>query len=977
MKKIYLLFLIAAAASFSYLQFHKSNTKKIINEASMAPVQGVYDDPYAAYEFRFNMIAGKKKYIDPLARYRAIEYSKKFLRKKDPNNLSTISSWNSIGPGNIGGRIRSILVRPSSSSTILIGAVAGGVWKSTNGGTSWTPEMDNYNPIAISTMVNNGDTVYAGTGEGWGNVDAVYGGGIFKSTDFGSTWTILSSTTGTNVSDFRNVLKIAIDPSNNIYAVTKDYNSKDGAGAYTLNGGLYKSSDGGATWQGINPTSFSTNYFNGCDVIPISSSVILFATKSNGATLGGIYKTTDGGTTWNQITSGLPSTNYDRIAMAQDPNNANNIVAVFQSTDISAAGDAGLKGIYKSTDGGTTWAALGTPPKITSTGGLSYLGSQGWYGNIIAIDPNNSSNIYVGGVDDMKSTNGGSSWSQLTYWDSYYGNPVVHADHHAFGFIKGSANTVFDCNDGGIYKTTNGGSNWTSLNNGLAITQFYGGAVYPTGNIFYGGAQDNGHLLYSSGTSWNEVVGGDGGYAAIDQSNSNIAYEEYTNLQMSRTTDGGTHWYTSTTGLTDAGDNSASLFIAPFALEPENSSILIAGSNRVWLTFNKATSWTDSSAVLSASNNISAVTVVNSTSPYLGFAGTTDGKIFKCTNITGNSAGETWTDITPTGNNGAYVRRIVVDLTNKQNIYACYSGYNNDGITPSRHIYYSTNQGTSWTDVSGDLPDVPVHSLVIDSQNSQVLYIGTEIGVYQSTNGGANWVHTGTGMASYVPVDELVRQTGTNMLFAFTHGRSVFETANPLPVELGTFTYTVNEGMVELFWKTITEINNYGFEIERKIADNPSVSSTQNQTDEGWTQIGFVKGGQTTLTPKQYSFIDENPTGGNKFIYRIKQIDNNGTYKYSNPIEVELSISKFALQQNFPNPFNPTTTIRYSIPQNALVTIKVYDISGKEVATLANDMETQGNHNIEFNASKLASGIYFYRIQSGNYSDTKKLILLK
>lgn len=198
-----------------------------------------------------------------------------------------------------------------------------------------------------------------------------------------------------------------------------------------------------------------------------------------------------------------------------------------------------------------------------------------------------------------------------------------------------------------------------------------------------------------------------------------------------------------------------------------------------------------------------------------------------------------------------------------------------------------------------------------------------------------------------------------------------------LPVELSSVNYTVNEGTVELYWKTITEVNNYGFEIERKSINNIQSTANQNQSDEGWTQVGFVKGSQTSLTPKQYSFVDDNPTGGNNFSYRIKQIDNNGTYKYSNPINVQLTITKFALQQNYPNPFNPTTTIRYSLPQNSFVSIKVYDIAGKEIATLANEEQSQGNHNIEFNASNLASGIYFYRIQTGNYTDTKKLILLK
>ncbi len=977
MKKIILLSVLFFIASFIYFNKDNKPHKKVFTASLQAPIQGLEDDPYAAFEYRYNMVAGKNKYLDPLARQRAIDYSKKFLMKKNPNDVTTISSWSSIGPGNIGGRIRSILIRPSNSSTILIGAVAGGVWKSTNSGTSWTSEMDSNNPIAISCMVNKGDTVYAGTGEGWGNSDGVYGGGIYKSTDFGSTWSLLSSTTGLSIHNFRNVLKIAIDPSNNIYAVTKDFNYKDGVGSYTTNGGLFMSSDGGSTWTKISSTSSSTNYFNGCDVVPISTSVILFATQNNGSTLGGIYRTTDSGTTWNIVTSGLPSTSYQRIALAQNPNSANTVFAVFQSTDNSAGGDAGLKGIFKSTDAGATWTTLTKPPKITSTGGLSYLGTQGWYGNVIAVDPNNSNNIYVGGVDDMKSTNGGASWSQLTYWDSYFGTPVVHADHHAFAFIPGTANTVFDGDDGGIYKTTSGGSSWTSLNNGLAITQFYSGAVYTTGNKFYGGAQDNGHLLYSSGTNWTEVVSGDGGYAAIDQSNSNIAYEEYTYLQMSKTTNGGTTWFTSTTGLTDAGSSSASLFIAPFALNPENSSILIAGSNRVWLSFNKAVSWTDSTSILAASNNISAVTIVNSASPYLGFAGTTNGKIFKCANLTGSPGSEIWSDITPTGNNGAYVRRIVVDLNNKQHIYACYSGYNNDGLTPTRHIYYSTDQGTSWTDKSGDLPDVPVHSLVIDTLNSQTLYIGTETGVYQSTNGGTNWINTSTGMAAYVPVDELVRQTGTNNLFAFTHGRSAFETSAPLPVELSALNYKVEDENVRLNWETATEINNYGFEIERELTSSQQSFDNQNKNAENWTKIGFIKGNGTTSSPIQYSFVDENPVGGNSFSYRIKQIDNNGTFKYSNTINVLLAPSKFILRQNFPNPFNPTTTIKYSLPQNSFVSLKVYDITGKEVANLVNEQELIGNHSVEFNASSLASGIYFYRIKTGNYSDTKKLILLK
>ncbi len=973
MKKIIVLFVVFLIIGIRYT--HKYETPTVLKRynAPKPPMQGDRDNPYAAMLFRYKMIVGRKQFLDPLARQRAIDYSKKFLMKKNPNDLTTISSWNALGPGNIGGRIRSILVRPSNANTILIGAVAGGVWKSTDGGSSWAAEMDNDNPIAIDCMANNGDTVYAGTGEGWGNVDAVYGGGIYKSTDFGSTWTLLSSTVGGNVWNFRDVLKLAFDPNGNIYAVTKAYNNKDGVGSYLSNGGLYESRDGGSTWNSISSSmSFSSNYFNGCDAIPITSTTILFATENNGTTLGGIFKTTDGGTTWTQITSGLPSTNYQRIAFAQNPDTANTVYAVIQSTDNSSGGDAGLKGIYKSTDAGSTWSALTKPSNISSTGSLSYLGDQGWYGNVIAVDPNNTANIYVGGVDMMKSTDWGNSWSQLTYWDASYGTPVIHADHHAITFVPGSSGVVYAGDDGGIQKSTDGGASWTSLNNGLAITQFYGGAVYPSGTTYYGGAQDNGHLLYNgSGTSWTEVVGGDGGYAAIDQSNSNVAYEEYTYLQMSKTTDGGITWNTCTTNLSDAGSGSTALFIAPFDIDPETDTVLIAGGQSVWLSTSGANSWSASSGVLSSGQLVSAVTAVNSSSPYLGFAGTTDGKVFKCTSMTGS--GDTWTEITPTNNNGAYVRRIVVDLSNKNHVYVCYSGYNNDGVTPTRHIFYSTDQGTSWTDVSGDLPDVPVHSLVIDPNNSSDLYIGTETGVYQSTNGGTNWVNTSTGMPSYVPVDELVRQTGTNSLFAFTHGRSAFNTTAPLPVELTTFASTVSNGEVILNWKTETELNNYGFEIERQtINNNHSVLSANP-----WQDIGFVKGSGTSNSPKQYSFVDKNPVNGTNFQYRIKQIDNSGKYKYSNAISVEILPTDFSLYQNYPNPFNPTTTIKYSLPVSSKVVLKVYDISGREISTLVNEVKDAGTYEAQFNGSSLASGVYFYRLQAKNYTETKKFVLLK
>lgn len=865
--------ILITSFAVSFLLFSPSR----INPPSATPTQGVKDNPYGAMDFRYQMIAGNNGLIDPAARLRAADHSRRFNQPQLLKSGAALS-WSSVGPGNIGGRIRAIAINPANPQQILIGSVSGGIWKTTNGGSSWSPKLDAGTQIAIGCMVldpSNNSIVYAGTGEGWGNSDAVYGGGIYKSTDYGDSWTLLSSTSSTW--NFKNVLQLAFDNSGNLYAVTKATNIKHNAGIYYQNGGLFKSTNGGTLWTKISSTTLSTNFFNGTDVCPFTAQTILFAVNANGSTPGGIYRTTDAGTNWTKVTSGLPSSNYRRIAFARDPSAANTVYAVFQDSS-GASPTYGLNGIYKTTDAGSSWTKLTSPSTLVSTGNKSYLGSQGWYNNVIAVDPKNSNNIYVGGVDMMKSTNKGTSWSQLTYWHTYYGNPFVHADHHAIAFDPVTANVLYSGNDGGIFKSTNGGSTWVDLNNGLPITQFYGGAVSYSGTAYHGGTQDNGHLSYNgSGTNWSMIYGGDGGYAAVDQSNSNVAYEEYVYLAMHKTKDAGNSWWECLNGLTDAKNSSLCLFIAPFSMNPQNTRVLIAGSDKVWITADSTNTWTKSSSTaLSSGYKISAVTVVGATANYLGFAGTTNGKIFKCTSLNPASGYELWTEITPTGNLGSWVRRIVVDLADNQKIYACYSGYKNS--TPANHIYYSSNQGTNWTDISSNLPDVPVHSLVIHPSIPTTLYIGTETGVYETTNRGGSWTNATSGMPTYVPVDELVVQKSTNKIYAFTHGRSAF--VSTLPTAVG-------------------------------IADN------------------------------------------------------------------ETTIKDFNLSQNYPNPFNPYSTINYQVPVSAFVELKVFDITGKEVAVLVNEEKPSGKYSVIFDAGQLSAGVYFYRLKTNGFSDTKKLILLK
>jgi hypothetical protein len=197
----------------------------------------------------------------------------------------------------------------------------------------------------------------------------------------------------------------------------------------------------------------------------------------------------------------------------------------------------------------------------------------------------------------------------------------------------------------------------------------------------------------------------------------------------------------------------------------------------------------------------------------------------------------------------------------------------------------------------------------------------------------------------------------------------------PLPVELSLFTATISGSDVRLSWKTETEINNYGFEVERQVTHSMNVANYQ--IGGSWEKIGFVNGSGNANSPKEYSFRDQRPTGGNKFLYRLKQIDNDGQFEYSDIVEVEIVPVKFELSQNYPNPFNPSTTIRFSLPVQTHLKINIYNMLGELVKTLSEGTYEPGYYSVSFDAAELSSGTYIYRIESENFTETKKMILLK
>ena len=325
------------------------------------------------------------------------------------------------------------------------------------------------------------------------------------------------------------------------------------------------------------------------------------------------------------------------------------------------------------------------------------------------------------------------------------------------------------------------------------------------------------------------------------------------------------------------------------------------------------------------------------------FAGTYAGGVFLSTDN-----GTSWTAI----NSGLTNTNVRAFAVSGLNLFAGTSG----------GVFLSTNNGTSWTEVNSGLTDTYVFELAVSGLN---LFTGTSGGVFLSTNNGTSWTVVNSGLTNTAVLALAV--SGSN-LFAGTRGGGVWRRPldEMIPVELTSFAASVQENKVVLNWATATETNNQGFEIERKLFGS------------NYEKIGYVTGFGTTTELKSYSFKDENITSG-KYSYRLKQIDFDGTFEYSNVIEVEVDFTpkEYTLYQNYPNPFNPSTTISFSIPEGSFVTLKIYDMLGREVAILISEELSSGTYSQQWNAVGLAGGIYFYSLQAGSFVETMKLVLLK
>ena len=770
MKKILSAFVIIAAALLLTTHLKKSETEENKREA-FEEEAAEQDGIQLAQEQDFrNTVDIKLGYVPKerlVAASEKMESERKAMRL-NPSLRTNALTWAERGPnsdvtgpsngntrannGITSGRIRAIWVdlADGTNKTVWVGGIEGGIWKTTDitaSPATWTPVNDFMGSLAIASICqdpNNTNIMYAGTGEKAINLDAVRGGGVWKSTDHGLTWNLLANTTS-----FWNVSKIACDANSRVYVATM------GNGA-----GLERSSDGGANWTNIAPAGLNAAITD----MKISSTGrmhIICGYYSGWFDINpaGYRFSDDFGTastpTWAASTSSFGSPTYNcELGVSGNILYALNSNSSFQTTPI-----------YKSTDGGVNWATTTTsPPAASGTNDLS--SGQAWYNIAVAVDPANGNNVIAGGLNCYRSTDGGATWTQTSTWVGTSGQ-YVHADQH---FAVWNGSQVLVASDGGVFYSADAGVTFRDRNAGLRLKQFYSCAIHPTTpNYFLGGAQDNGvHQLTSAGLGSSvEVTGGDGALVHIDQDQPQYQFGSYVYNQYRRSTDGGNTWssvnYSSSIGS----------FINPSDYDDYNNKLYAAGGTGQYVRWENpqtGNTFTLVSVPALYRNNITHVMV----SPYTGnrvFLGTGAGKVFRVDNADLNAP--IATDISGnTMDAGATVSCVAMG-TDDNNLLATFSNYG------ARHVWVSTTGGgaSGWTNITGNLPDIPVRWAMFYPYDNTKAILATEAGIYETSNiNGTATVWTQSPNFPIVRTDMLQYRPSDGTIVAATHGRGMWST---------------------------------------------------------------------------------------------------------------------------------------------------------------------------------------------------------
>lgn len=939
-----------------------------------------------------------------------------------PEAFSTRSaSWQSVGsanvPGNGGGvgRVNVIRFDPNNSNIIYLGAAGGGVWKTTNGGTSWSDVTSSIPVTSIADIAidpSNSNNIYIATGDGYGYEatwqsdndfwGGVYASGVLKSTDGGASWTATGLTY--TQSNKEVVQRLIISPANPsiLLAATR--------------GGIYRTSDAGVSWTQVNANHCYDMEFNTAD--------------ANTVYAGGnqdILKSTNGGVTWTIMKDNLCGSG--RISIETSTANSLVIYALCESGTLS-----------RSADGGATWVTKASP-----SGAATFYG---YYDLVLECSDANADILLAGGLYVAKTINGGTSWQTISTYSPYTATNYVHADNHELEFLPGSTQTIFSGNDGGIFKSTNQGTAWTDLSSGLRIAQIYRLSTSATNpSIVYSGWQDNGSNRWD-GTSYTQVYGADGMEALVDYTNSNIVFIETQYGSIYKSTNGGSSF--------SFVAPSSGAWLTQYIMDPVDHNKMYAGYTSLYKSTNNGSNWSVLGSNLYAGDYATAIAVAPSNTNYIYTSSL--GLIKKTTN-----GAAPFSDITaglPVSSAG--INYIAVSNTDPNNLWVVFSGYSS-----GNKVYHSINAGSTWTNVSGTLPNMPVNTIVYENGSANRVYIGTDIGVYYRDDNTTDWVYYNDGLAN-VMVHELEINYTSDKLVAATYGRGIYETdlagtaptltiattafgvssfcpgenisvayttsgaftaGNIFTAQLsnatGSFASPTNIGSVNatasgnISALIPSAASGAAYRI-RVIGSNPSVTGTDNgsnlniacpvPTNLTTTNITTTSAKLNWLPPScssafQLSYkvstastwIKVFPSGAT---YSLTGLTANTKYKWKIRTQCVSSAPKvfsvFSAAKTFttsavktggdvititntldvfPNPLSNNATIQYVIGKTSAIQLELLDVQGKIVQELFSGIVDAGTYQASLQRNQLASGVYLLQMISEDGIVTKKVVI--
>jgi hypothetical protein len=677
--------------------------------------------------------------------------------------MSAAGNWNNVGPTSYFinntsqptgmGRINAIAFHPTDPNTIYIGSPSGGIWKTTNNGTSWTNLCNNMPTLGVSSIVIhpvNPDIIYIGSGDR--DAGDALPMGVFKSTDGGATWTQSNLGMGNAV-----VGAMSMDPN--------DVNTLIAATSL----GIYKTTNGGANWSLKQAGNFKDLHYH-----PESWTGIVYAIRIT--TPSKFYKSNDYGETWTQITSGIPTSGIgSRMVMGVSTISGDKVYLL----QIKSA-DGTLANILVSTDAGDNFTTVATGPNIMGYNcDGSGTASQATYDLCMTVDPTDDNIVYVGGINNWASFDGGISWTIITHWvGSDYGVTCAasaHADQHCFAWNPLNGR-LYVGNDGGIYYTEDYGNTWSQITNGLPITQIYK-IGQGAGNAGYAlfGCQDNGSAATTNGSAFYTTRGGDGTECIIDYNNSNYCYNTYVNGDISRSKTGPTGSYSNigSTGTNGIDENGA--WVIPYFLDNSDPNSMFAGYSNVWRTDNvrasssSSVTWTKVSTGETDLCRVLAQSPVDHNIVYVVRSDAyNENPTLERTDNAGTTPGSvTWVNCTVPGD-GHTPTDIKCHPSDPDIVFA----------TVGYGVYKSEDKGMTWTDISSNLPALFTNSLVIDRNANEGIYVGNQTGVWYKNATMTNWALFSTGLPP-VDIRELEiyydANPSNNRIKAGTYGRGLWQ----------------------------------------------------------------------------------------------------------------------------------------------------------------------------------------------------------